>query len=115
MLIQPRGNMVEISSLNSKRLYKITLTQNSVRGNHHHYTQIEEFYTNKDKLQMQGILQVFRWYFLGLNVDGLLLCIFISIYVLLFYKYSIIFAKTIFCCLFSELIVPYSRIVYLEK
>ena len=34
MLIQPRGNMVEISSLNSKRLYKITLTQNSVRRNH---------------------------------------------------------------------------------
>ena len=50
MLIQPRGNMVEISSLNSKRLYKITLTQNSVRGNHYHYTQIEEFYTNKDKV-----------------------------------------------------------------
>ena len=50
MLIQPRGEMVEISSLNSKRLYKITLTQNSVRGNHYHYKQIEEFYTNKDKV-----------------------------------------------------------------
>jgi nucleoside-diphosphate-sugar epimerase len=50
MLVQPRGNMVEISSLNSKRLYKITLTQNSVRGNHYHHTQIEEFYTNKDKV-----------------------------------------------------------------
>jgi nucleoside-diphosphate-sugar epimerase len=50
MLTQPRGNMVEISSLNSKRLYKITLTQNSVRGNHYHYAQIEEFYTNKDKV-----------------------------------------------------------------
>jgi nucleoside-diphosphate-sugar epimerase len=49
-LIQPRGNMVEISGLNSKRLYKITLNQHSVRGNHFHYKQIEEFYTNKDKV-----------------------------------------------------------------
>ena len=50
MLIQPRGNMVEITDLNSKRLYKITLTQHSVRGNHYHYEQIENFYTNKDKV-----------------------------------------------------------------
>lgn len=48
-LIQPRGNMVEITDLNSKRLYKITLTKHSVRGNHYHYEQIEDFYTNKDK------------------------------------------------------------------
>lgn len=50
MLVQPRGNMVEISALLSKRLYKITLTNNSVRGNHFHYEQIEEFYTNRDKV-----------------------------------------------------------------
>lgn len=49
-LIQPRGNMVEITDLNSKRLYKITLTKHSVRGNHYHYEQIEDFYTNKDKV-----------------------------------------------------------------
>jgi nucleoside-diphosphate-sugar epimerase len=42
-----RGEMIEISSLESKRLYKITLNQNVVRGNHYHYKQIEEFYTNK--------------------------------------------------------------------
>jgi dTDP-4-dehydrorhamnose reductase len=46
-LVQPRGEMVEISSLESKRLYKITLSENSVRGNHFHYKQIEEFYTNR--------------------------------------------------------------------
>jgi dTDP-4-dehydrorhamnose reductase len=46
-LVQPRGEMVEISNLVSKRLYKITLTENSVRGNHFHYEQIEEFYTNR--------------------------------------------------------------------
>ena len=46
-LVQPRGEMVEISSLESKRLYKITLTENSVRGNHFHYKQVEEFYTNR--------------------------------------------------------------------
>ena len=49
-LVQPRGEMVEISSLESKRLYKITLTENSVRGNHFHYEQIEEFYTNRGKV-----------------------------------------------------------------
>jgi len=42
-LIQPRGNMIEISNLESKRLYKITLTKNSVRGNHYHEEQIEDF------------------------------------------------------------------------
>jgi nucleoside-diphosphate-sugar epimerase len=46
-LVQPRGDMVEISSLESRRLYKITLSDNSVRGNHFHYNQIEEFYTNR--------------------------------------------------------------------
>jgi hypothetical protein len=50
MLIQPRGNMVEITDLNSKRLYKITLTKHSVRGNHYHYEQIEDFYTNQGKV-----------------------------------------------------------------
>ena len=49
-LVQPRGEMVEISNLLSKRLYKITLTENSVRGNHFHYKQIEEFYTNRGKV-----------------------------------------------------------------
>jgi nucleoside-diphosphate-sugar epimerase len=46
-LSQPRGDMVEISSLRSKRLYKITLEKNSTRGNHFHHRQTEEFYTNR--------------------------------------------------------------------
>ena len=46
-LSQSRGDMVEISALNSKRLYKITLTTHAVRGNHFHYKQTEEFFTNK--------------------------------------------------------------------
>jgi len=46
-LTQARGDMVEISSLYSKRLYKITLNQNAVRGNHYHLEQLEEFYINK--------------------------------------------------------------------
>ena len=50
LLSQERGNMVEISSLVSKRLYKITLTNNSIRGNHYHYNQVEEFYVNKDRV-----------------------------------------------------------------
>ena len=45
-LIQQRGNMLEISDLNSKRLYKITLTKHSVRGNHYHDEQIEDFFVN---------------------------------------------------------------------
>lgn len=49
-LSQPRGDMVEISSLNAKRLYKITFTKHAVRGNHYHYKQIEEFYNNKGKI-----------------------------------------------------------------
>ena len=49
-LTQPRGDMVEISALNSTRLYKITLNSHSVRGNHFHYKQIEEFYTNRGKV-----------------------------------------------------------------
>lgn len=50
VLSQPRGDMVEISSLESKRLYKITFTEHSVRGNHYHYEQIEEFYTNNGNI-----------------------------------------------------------------
>jgi nucleoside-diphosphate-sugar epimerase len=50
MLTQSRGNMVEITNLNSKRLYKITLTQHSVRGNHYHHEQTEDFYTNSGKV-----------------------------------------------------------------
>jgi dTDP-4-dehydrorhamnose 3,5-epimerase-like enzyme len=46
-LSQPRGEMVEISSLPSTRLYKITLSSNSIRGNHYHHVQTEEFYTNR--------------------------------------------------------------------
>lgn len=49
-LSQPRGNMVEISDLHAKRLYKITFTPHSVRGNHYHFEQIEEFYTNRGKI-----------------------------------------------------------------
>ena len=49
-LSQSRGDMVEISALNSKRLYKITLTTHAVRGNHFHYKQTEEFFTNKGKV-----------------------------------------------------------------
>lgn len=49
-LCQPRGNMVEISNLQSKRLYKITLNQHSVRGNHFHYEQTEEFYNNSGQV-----------------------------------------------------------------
>lgn len=49
-LVQPRGNMVEISALNATRLYKITLNEHSVRGNHYHFKQIEEFYTNRDRV-----------------------------------------------------------------
>jgi len=45
-LSQPRGDMVEISSLQSKRLYKITLNENAVRGNHFHFKQVEEFFNN---------------------------------------------------------------------
>jgi len=47
VLTHPRGDMVEISNLVSKRVYKITLTQNAIRGNHYHYEQTEEFYTSK--------------------------------------------------------------------
>lgn len=48
-LSQPRGDMVEVSSLSSNRLYMITITQNSFRGNHYHDKQIEEFYVHKGK------------------------------------------------------------------
>lgn len=49
-LSQPRGDMVEISNLQSKRLYKITLTEHSIRGNHFHYQQVEEFYNNRGQV-----------------------------------------------------------------
>ena len=46
-LSQPRGDMVEISSLEIKRLYKITLNEHAVLGNHFHFKQIEEFFNNR--------------------------------------------------------------------
>ncbi|MEX0597695.1 MAG: NAD-dependent epimerase/dehydratase family protein [Candidatus Paceibacterota bacterium] len=46
-LSQSRGDMIEISNLKSKRLYMITLTDHSVRGNHYHLEQIEDFYIHK--------------------------------------------------------------------
>lgn len=49
-LSQSRGDMVEISSLNSKRLYAITLSEGSVRGNHYHFRQIEHFYQNQGRV-----------------------------------------------------------------
>lgn len=49
-LSQPRGDMVEISSIHSKRLYMITLTDHSVRGNHYHIEQVEDFYIHRGKL-----------------------------------------------------------------
>lgn len=49
-LSQIRGNMVEISNLNGARLYKITITQNSVRGNHYHLKQTEDFFVNSGKV-----------------------------------------------------------------
>jgi len=50
ILSQPRGDMIEINNLESKRLYKITLTKHSVRGNHYHNKQIEEFFTNSGRV-----------------------------------------------------------------
>jgi nucleoside-diphosphate-sugar epimerase/dTDP-4-dehydrorhamnose 3,5-epimerase-like enzyme len=49
-LTQPRGDMVEISDLESKRLYMITLTDHSIRGNHYHHTQIEHFFQHRGKV-----------------------------------------------------------------
>lgn len=46
-LSQSRGDMIEISNLNSKRLYMITLTDHSVRGNHYHLEQVEDFYVHR--------------------------------------------------------------------
>ena len=40
------SHMIEITNNNFNRLYKITLTKNSVRGNHYHYEQIEDFFVN---------------------------------------------------------------------
>lgn len=49
-LSQPRGDMVEITDLNSNRLYMITLNDHSTRGNHYHYQQIEHFYQYEGKV-----------------------------------------------------------------
>jgi len=47
-----KGDMVEISELNSNRLYKIYFTKNSVRGNHYHDMQLEDFYINAGRICM---------------------------------------------------------------
>lgn len=44
---QERGNMAELSNLESKRLYYITINEGHSRGNHYHLKQIETFYTHK--------------------------------------------------------------------
>ncbi len=49
-LSQSRGDMVEITPMQSNRLYMITLNNHSIRGNHYHYTQIEHFYQSKGKV-----------------------------------------------------------------
>jgi nucleoside-diphosphate-sugar epimerase len=49
-LSQPRGDMIEISALSSNRLYMITLSDHSIRGNHYHFKQIEHFYQLKGKV-----------------------------------------------------------------
>jgi nucleoside-diphosphate-sugar epimerase len=49
-LSQPRGDMVEVSDLQSQRLYMITLTDHSIRGNHFHFQQIEHFYMNHGRV-----------------------------------------------------------------
>ena len=49
-LSQSRGDMVEMSNLEGKRLYKITINQNEVRGNHYHIKQIEDFFVNSGKV-----------------------------------------------------------------
>lgn len=49
-LSQPRGDMVEISALCAQRLYMITFTEGSTRGNHYHYEQIEHFYQHRGRV-----------------------------------------------------------------
>ncbi|AYV83498.1 MAG: NAD-dependent epimerase/dehydratase family protein [Hyperionvirus sp.] len=49
-LSQSRGDMVEISDLNNRRLYLITIKPNAVRGNHYHFIQHEHFYINRGKI-----------------------------------------------------------------
>lgn len=49
-LVQERGEMVEISDLNSNRLYMITINYNCQRGNHYHLEQIEHFYTLRGRV-----------------------------------------------------------------
>ena len=49
-LHQQRGDMVEISDIISKRLYMITLSDHSIRGDHYHYEQIEHFFVNNGKV-----------------------------------------------------------------
>lgn len=47
---QQRGDMVEIANTDFKRLYMISLTDHSVRGNHYHYEQIEYFYQHQGRV-----------------------------------------------------------------
>jgi oxalate decarboxylase/phosphoglucose isomerase-like protein (cupin superfamily) len=47
VLISDKGKMTEISSLESGRLYKISIAPGKVRGNHYHYVQTEDFYVNR--------------------------------------------------------------------
>ena len=49
-LKQPRGDMVEVSSLHSRRLYKITINPHEERGKHYHMEQTEEFFTNRGRV-----------------------------------------------------------------
>jgi nucleoside-diphosphate-sugar epimerase len=49
-LVQERGEMIEISNLNSNRLYMISINYNCQRGNHYHLKQIEHFYTLKGRV-----------------------------------------------------------------
>ncbi|NBN98730.1 MAG: cupin domain-containing protein, partial [Flavobacteriia bacterium] len=45
--VDTRGDMIEISSLHSKRLYLITIHPGEMRGNHYHFTQHEEFFVTR--------------------------------------------------------------------
>lgn len=49
-LISEKGEMFEISNLNSERLYKITFSPESIRGNHYHHKQIENFFINYGRI-----------------------------------------------------------------
>lgn len=49
-LRQEKGEMIEISNLDSTRLYFITISQNMIRGNHYHDIQTEDFYIHTGKV-----------------------------------------------------------------